>query len=179
MYEVWLRSNRRAIWLGMAIPALLAAIGLWLLLFTDASLRPAGAVAIGLGIVFLWLLLRLMPQPRLAYEPGYMLVYLRLTSPIRVPIDAVECFFLGSGPLKLSDHVNASHRTVSLIIRMAEKATNWADRPVKPALGRWAEGYIMIHGAWCEPLSLDVVSRLNVRLHNVQHGIDATVEKTA
>ena len=32
----------------------------------------------------------------------------------------------------------------------------------------------MIHGAWCEPLSLDVVSRLNVRLHNVQHGIDAS-----
>jgi len=164
----------------MLAPALLAATGFGMIFFCEGALsRAVGWTALAVGVLLLGFLVRQMSEPRLAYEPGYMFVFLRLGSPIRVPIDAVECFFLGSGPLKLSDRVNASHRTVSLIIRMAEKATDWADRPVKPALGRWAEGYIMIHGAWCEPLSLDVVSRLNVRLHNVQHGIDAATEKSA
>lgn len=164
----------------MLAPALLAAIGLETIFFCQgAFLRAAGWMTLAACVLLLGFLLRQMSEPRLAYEPGHMLVYLRLGSPIRVPIDAVECFFLGSGPLKLSDHVNASHRTVSLIVRMAEKATDWADRPVKPALGRWAEGYIMIHGAWCEPLSLDVVSRLNVRLHNVQHGVDQAADTAA
>jgi len=158
--------------MGMAPPALLAAIGLGLVLLTSEALpRAVGWTALALGGSLFGLLLRQMSQPRLAYDPGYMLAYLRLGAPVRVPIDVVECFFLGSGPLKLSDQVNAPFRTVSLIVRLAEKATDWADRPVKPALGRWAEGYIMIHGAWCEPLSLEVVKRLNVRLHDIQHGI--------
>jgi hypothetical protein len=156
--------------MGMVSPAVLAATGLGMVLMSESPFpRAAGWTVLALGVLLLGFLLRLMSQPRLAYMPGYMLVYLQLGLPIRVPIGAVECFFLGSGPLKLSDRVNAPHRTVSLIIRMAEKATDWADRPVKPALGRWAEGYIMIHGAWCEPLSLEVVSRLNVRLHDIQH----------
>ncbi len=159
--------------MGMQPPALLAAIGLALVLLCAAPLpRAIGWMAIALGGALFGLLLRQMSQPRLAYEPGYMLAYLRLGSPVRVPIDVVECFFLGSGPLKLSDQVNAPFRTVSLIVRLAEKATDWTDRPVKPALGRWAEGYIMIHGTWCEPLSLEVVTRLNTRLHSIQHGIE-------
>jgi hypothetical protein len=172
--------------MGFAGPLVLAAIGIGLLFLTKETWAlPAGLIAFATATAIFGFLLWLMTQPRLAYEPGFMLVHLRFGSPIRVPIDVVECFFLGSGPLKLSDQVNAPFRTVSLIVRLAEKATDWADRPVKPALGRWAEGYIMIHGAWCEPLSLEVVTRLNTRLHNIQHGIDAApatdrpaVEKT-
>lgn len=177
MHEVWLRSNRRALWMGMAAPALLAAIGVALLLFGGGGFSRAAAwVTLVVGALLAAFLLRQMNQPRLAYEPGYMLVYLHLGAPIRVPINAVECFFLGSGPLKLSDHVNAPQRTVSLLVRMAEKATDWAGRPTKLALGRWAEGYIMIHGAWCEPLSLEIVNRLNARMHAVQHSVQHAPE---
>ena len=79
---------------------------------------------------------------------------------------------MGSGPLKLSDQLDAPYQTTNLIVRLAEKAVDWAERPVKPCSGRWREGYIMVYGAWCEPLSLEVVSRLNVRLHQIQHGAE-------
>jgi hypothetical protein len=49
-------------------------------------------------------------------------------------------------------------------VRVAEKATDYHHREVKPALARWDEGYVTIHGAWCEPLTLQVVQRLNARL---------------
>lgn len=170
MREIWLQSNRRALWMGMIAPALLAVVGFALILAAPGLVSHViGWIAIAVSGCLIGFLGRQLRQPRLAYEPGYMLVYLRLGPPIRVPIDVVECFFLGSGPLKLSDQVSAPYRTVGLIVRLAEKAADWADRPVKPALGRWAEGYILVHGAWCEPLSLEVVSRLNVRLHQIQH----------
>ncbi|HEY2827859.1 MAG TPA: hypothetical protein VGJ04_09690, partial [Pirellulales bacterium] len=51
---------------------------------------------------------------------------------------------------------------------IADKATDYHQRDVKPALGRWDEGYVTIHGAWCEPLTLEVVQRLNVRLAEAQ-----------
>lgn len=141
--------------------------------------RIASWLLLCLAVVLLALIVWWMRQPRLAFDGGILLVYLRAGGPYRVPIDAVECFFLGSGPLKLSDQIDAPYRTVNLIVRLAEKATDWADRPVKPALGRWHEGYIMIYGAWCEPLSLEVVSRLNVRLHQIQHPSDDQCQSTS
>jgi hypothetical protein len=51
-----------------------------------------------------------------------------------------------------------------LRIRLAERATEWAQRDVKPALGAWCGGYITIHGTWCEPLDIDLVNQLNKRL---------------
>jgi hypothetical protein len=182
MFEVWLCPNRRALAMGMSAPALLAAIGVAVTLVGGTLPCAIGWTVIGFAVLLSALLLWQIFQPRLAYEPGSMLVYLRLGSPIRVPIDLVEGFFLGSGPLRLSDRHSAPFNAVGLIIRLAEKAADWADRPVKPALGRWAEGYITIHGAWCEPLSLEVVTRLNVRLHDIQHaaeGASAVAETAA
>jgi hypothetical protein len=173
MRETWLRPNLRALRFGLLAPAVIAVASLALVLSQLTALIVAGwillALALTLGLLFFWF----MRRPVLAYEAGYMLVYLRKGGPFRMPIGVVEGFFLGSGPLKLADQWNAPYQTVNLIVRLAEKATEWADRPVKPALGRWAESYVMIHGAWCEPLSLEVVSRLNVRLHQIQQGDEA------
>jgi hypothetical protein len=179
MNEIWLRANRRALWMGLLAPGSLAAVALACVFFGSGPLRVLGWAGVVVAGCVVGLILWLMRQPRLAYQPGYMLVYLRLGPPIRLPIEVVECFFLGSGPIKLTDHIDAPYRAVGLIVRLAEKAAEWADRPVKPALGRWHEGYILIHGAWCEPLSLEVVSRLNVRLHQIQHPSDDRCQSTS
>jgi hypothetical protein len=159
--------------LGLLAPALVGMASVVGVLSRSPVLVGVGWIGVACALVLALLLMWLMRRPVLAYRSGQLLVYLRAGRPFRVPIDVVEGFFLGSGPLKLSDQWEAPYRTVNVIIRLAEKATDWADRPVKPSLGRWAESYIMIFGAWCEPLSLEVVSRLNVRLHRIQHGEEA------
>jgi hypothetical protein len=51
-----------------------------------------------------------------------------------------------------------------LAVRLAERATEWSQIDVKPALGKWCGGYITIYGAWCEPLRIELVNRLNAQL---------------
>ena len=168
MSEVWLHPNRRALYAGMVLPALVAAAGLAAALVAEAIwLRGIGLALAALGALLVGLLAWQSRQPRIAYEPGYLRVYLRLGSPLRVPLGIVECCFLGSGPLKLSDTSESSLKTANLVFRLADRATDWVNRPVKPALGKWADGYITIHGAWCEPLTLEVMKRINSRLHEV------------
>ena len=53
------------------------------------------------------------------------------------------------------------------MIRIADSATEWRQQEVKPQLGKWCEGYITIRGTWCEPLSIDLINRLNERLAEV------------
>lgn len=109
-----------------------------------------------------WLLFR----PRLAYRDGQLLVYLRMGGPIAVPIEVVECFFLGQGPALLPPTVDVAGRaeTATVVVRLAEAAQSWKQREVRPALGQWCEGYITIRGTWCEPINGALVKKLNERL---------------
>lgn len=165
MATVWLRTNTRAIVLGMILPDLGMAVGLFLIFGVES---PAGRVAGGLIAVVSGLLLLLLAvqlrRPRLAYEPGYLLVYLRSWSPIRVPLEIVEGFLMGQGPSLLSGRQHEQTETVTLVIRLSDRAEEWSHLDVKPALGKWCDGYITIRGTWSEPLSVDLVNRLNVQL---------------
>jgi len=107
-------------------------------------------------------------QPRLAYEDGLLLLNLRSGAPIRLPVELVQCAFLGAGSTQLPGLGGREIRTANLVMRLEEKASDWAEVSVKSALGRWSEGYITIHGAWCEPLTLDLVQHLNQRLHELK-----------
>jgi hypothetical protein len=49
-------------------------------------------------------------------------------------------------------------------VRLAERARQWHHRPVRRALGRWCDGYIVIRGIWCEPISAELVHRMNAKL---------------
>ncbi len=102
--------------------------------------------------------------PRLAYEDDHLLVYLRSTVPERVPIDVVECFFWGQGPSLLQLPHGHETESANIIVRLAERATEWRDREVHPSLGEWRCGYITIRGAWCERITPELVKRLNERL---------------
>jgi len=109
-------------------------------------------------------------RPRLAYADGKLLIYLRATAPVRVPLEVVECFLLGQGATLLEDH-HLPSRTVTLVIRLAEKRTEWSHIEVHRLLGAWCGSQITIRGTWCEPLSISVVNRLNEQLAVAQQSL--------
>jgi hypothetical protein len=170
--ETWLRTNSRVVWFGMALPlALLVAGGL--LVFGLPGREPplvarvVGGALVAFGVLLAAALVAQWRRPRLALRNGQMLVALRSGAPIAVPIEVVECFWLGQAPSLLPGKRHQHTEAASLVIRLAESAQEWHHQEVKPQLGVWCEGYITIRGTLCEPLSIDLVNRLNARLAEV------------
>lgn len=169
IYEVWLQTNRRAYLLLAIIPATVVVICAALLMGARSAfwfwLNASAAAA---AIVWLTMLIRSGLRPRLAYCHGRLLVYLRGSRPVAVPIEIVECFFLGQGASWLPRTLEGSHgeaaEATTVIVRLAEAAKEWSHLDVRPSLGQWCEGYITLRGTWCEPLNGEVVARLNQRL---------------
>jgi hypothetical protein len=169
MSEVWLRTNRRALLLGLILPCALlfvAGAGVVWSIMTGQEWWLGGLFVL-LSAGPLWMigeLLYALSRPRLAYEPGNLLVFLEPTKPTRVPIDIVECFFLGQGPSELPKLHGREPQTQNVVVRLADSAKEWKERAVKPTFGQWCDGYITIRGSWCEPLVPAVLKQLNDRL---------------
>lgn len=174
--ETWLRPNRRAIGLGFVLPTTLLATGVAIIWLLPNSGRggwiPTGiaGLLIGIAVLLISSLAYHLRQPRLACSGGELLVYLIGGIPIRVPLDIVECFFLGqtkfgSGP--------QGAEAQNVVVRLAERAEEWHYREVKNSFGNWCHGYITVKGAWCEPITADLMRELNRRLaeqHRVLKG---------
>jgi hypothetical protein len=171
--EIWLRTNRRALTTMMGPPALLLVGSLAGLIWSLAT-HQSGFISVMCGLfvlMLLWLFAGLtsaMFQPRVAYQAGELLVYLEFGKATRVPIDIVEVFFLGQGPSELPKIKGREPETQNVIIRLAESATEWKHRDMKPAIGMWCEGYITIRGSWCEPITPEIMRQLNHRLVEIQ-----------
>ncbi len=177
--EVWLRTNARAMWLATILPATVAIAGMVILIGWGNSTatiwpRVAGGVLVGLGVAAVATLAWQARQPRLGYDDGYLLVWLRRGPPLRVPIELVECFWLGQAPSLLPGKRHVNSETASVVVRIAERAPEWRQQQVSPQLGSWCEGYITIRGTWCEPLSIDLINRLNSRLAEVTRASEQT-----
>ena len=169
--EVWLRTNRR-VWTALAvIPTVVFVIAAaaMALVRSGVAFWSLGAVAT-LSLITLLVIVIRGRRPRLAYANGRLEVYLD-REPIEVPIEIVECFFMGQGPSFLPamplGETKSAPDTANLIVRLAESELEWKHRDVRPRLGQWCEGYITIRGAFCEPLSKEVAGRLNHRLVEV------------
>lgn len=164
MLERWLRTNSRICGLNLVGAALLAVAG------TALSLAASGhALCIWLGIALttfggLWsgIALGQLVCPRIGYRRGHLFLFVRgiLPLPIRIPIEAVECFFLGQEPSREDDGAEVAN----VVIRLAESTLQWHDIKVRPSLARSRGGYITICGMWCEPLSIERVNHMNKRL---------------
>jgi hypothetical protein len=171
MAEILLRPNVRALYAGLFVPGAIAIIGLAMALWPwDAAswVRVVGWILVALGGFVAAMLVWQGRQPRLAYEDGHLLLNVCSGAPVRLPVEFVQCAFLGAGSTLLPGLGGREIRTANLVMRLEEKATDWAEVSVKPALGRWSEGYITVYGAWCEPLTLDLVQHLNQRLHELK-----------
>jgi hypothetical protein len=169
MFETWIKPNRRVLAVALAGPLLLVAAGVAALVW-GVFVRPSlmlsmvGGTMTGLGILGGSLLVGAMRQPILAFADEHLLVRTGEAAPARVPIDAVEVFFLGQGPALPSDDVDAAPTTKNVVVRLAESAVEWHQHAIRADLGRWCGGYIVLRGTWCEPLSVDRLNELNRRL---------------
>ncbi len=170
--EIWLRTNVRALGVGLVVVMFLLLSGVSAVLIADRypwgiwlKITGWGAIVV-CGYVSLSLLYQ-MRVPRLAYQDDEMLVYLRSATPVRVPIEVVELFFAGQGESMTPGSAAGSTRSRTVVIRLAEAATQWHDLPIRTALGQWQEAYIILRGTWCEPLTPEIFKRLNRRLAEV------------
>ncbi len=172
MYQIWLQSNRRILLLGMILPAVLLAVGLivvWAKPLEAVNwLQVIGWILLVAGLLLFVILAIQFRLPRLAYANDSLLVFLQATRPLQVPVEIVECFFLGTGGGQIPGKAAEDLPVRNLVIRLAEKAVDYHQREVKPALGLWQDGYITIYGAWCEPLDVEMVMRLNSLLAEVK-----------
>jgi hypothetical protein len=166
---VWLKPNRRVLLVSMILPALLAMAGAWAMLH-DGAWRIAGGVMLVVGLGLILLLAVQCARPRLALRGGQLRFWLKSGGPWEVPVDVVECFFISRASAKPAE---GETNVVSVVARLAESAVDFKQRAVKPALGKWEEGYVTIRGTWCERLSLDVVNRLNQRLREAHRNAQA------
>lgn len=165
---VWLHSNRRALGFGvLSLATILCACILGALGVDSLWGRWASAIVAIPVSLFLAVAIWQLASPRLAYENRELLVFLRFGSPLRVPIDVVECFFLGQGPSLLPRPLSdpdAVDETSTIIVRLAESAEEWKHLEVKPTLGLWCDGYITIRGTWCERITPELAKCLNEKL---------------
>jgi hypothetical protein len=158
--------------LGSAVPVAAALIAMLLITGLPGHVPPGwlrvlGVVLLAISLSIVAVLVWQSRRPRLAYRDRHLLVWLRSGAPISVPIEVVECFWLGQAPTMLPGKRNERAEASAVVIRIAESATEWHHHDVDARLGKWCEGYITIRGTWCEPLNVDVVQRLNQRLADV------------
>ena len=165
--EIWLHSNYRVMLIGMAFPAFVLGVSIFLtagFCGDSSTLRWGGAVLGSVSVVLLGVLIYVTRIPRLAFADGHLLVYLRSLKPNRIPLHLVECFFLGQASSQLHGRREDDVETSTLVVRLAEDAVEWHRRDTKLALGHWCDGYITIRGTWCEPLNMARIDQLNHKL---------------
>lgn len=166
--EVWLRSNLRPASLLVAVAGLagtaLAVLAVW-----PATAAVARPLALGYAVVaapLLALLAVAAAQPRLCRRGDVLRVRLAPLVAHDVPLEFVECFFMGSHLLPDPDGRDdrPAQRVGTLVMRIAERAASWQARPTFMPWGTWVEGAVVFDGRWCEPLSVDLARRLSGRL---------------
>lgn len=166
----------------MVPPLALGLIGTWLawgLAAADLAWpRWLGAAFIAVASFMMTGLAAQMRRPRVAFENGHVLFYLRSGAPIAVPVELVEAFFLGQGPLVLPG-ARQGAETVNLVARISQHDPSFARRDVKAALGAWCDGYVTMRGTWCEPLTGELIRRVNHRLREVTEQARAAAAPTS
>lgn len=173
---VWLRSNPRPAVAGTAVVALAlaaAVAALW------AGGGPAWAwwtvaVAAAAGGVIAAALVVTASLPRLERRGSRLRVRLSPLAAHDVPLEIVECVFPGSSPLAGTESGAAPRRVGTIVMRLAERAVDWKERPVFAAWGTWNDGHVVIDGRWCEPLSLEVTKQLGQRILEAKREVAAS-----
>jgi hypothetical protein len=62
----------------------------------------------------------------------------------------------------------------TIVVRLAERATEWRDRPSFAPWGSWADGHIICDGRWCEPLSVERARAISASLLEAKREVAAT-----
>lgn len=172
MSEVWLHANRR-LFVG---PILLAAIaaGGFAMRAAVATSSLGWWIAAGVALLVAVLLAVWACRPRIGFDGRRLLLYIRNGSAIAVPIDLVEAFLMGKGPTYISGKDDYKTEARTLIIRIAERAEEFAKLETNVRLAAWCGHYVTLRGTWTEPLDIDLVNRLNQRLYDAQQKLKSS-----
>ncbi|MCE2726405.1 MAG: hypothetical protein LW698_06460 [Planctomycetaceae bacterium] len=173
--EVWLRSNPRPAVAGAAVAGLAMAMVvavLWTVggpgwCWWAVALAAAASVPIVAALVVTASL------PRLVRQGNRLRVRLSPLAAEDVPLEIVECVFPGSSPLVGTESAAAPRRVGTVVVRLAERAVDWKERPTFAAWGTWSDGHVVIDGRWCEPLSLEVTKQLGQRILEAKREVAA------
>lgn len=163
---VWLGGNPRAGAIAALLGVLAGLLAALLLLPVGAAVpRMIRGVAVALPVALGAAAGLAARRPRLVLGRGELVVCLSPWRLERVPLEAVECFFLGSRLEPPRDAATSGgDRVRTLVMRIAERARDHAGRRTLAAWGSWSEGSVTFDGRWCAPLSVDLVRRLNKAL---------------
>ncbi|MFM7137617.1 MAG: hypothetical protein ACKO1M_11195 [Planctomycetota bacterium] len=177
--EVWLRGNVRPV-AGLAVITIVVAAAI-VAGFAAAGLAPAAWLAGGLAAALLAaaaVVARAAAAPRLVRAGERLEVRLVPGRVGRVPLEVVECVFGGSEllPEPGGDEASPRLRVGTLVVRFAERATEWKTRPAFRPWGTWDDGNAVIDGRWCEPLSRETVQRIAASLIDAKRSV---AERTA
>jgi len=169
----WLRANLRLAGLLAVIASFLflsviamCGIAIW---FSGGLSAVAVLCSAGLGILscIIGYVAFTAKQGRIFSKDSSLLVRIGPVSVEKLPLDAVECFFLGSQPLDRSGEPVASDeaafRVGTLVVRVAERYGHLASGRRGP-WARWKDGYLVVDGRWSEPLVVETLRRINGRL---------------
>ena len=179
--EVWLRSNPRPAVAGGAVVVLAVAVAvavLWVVggprwCWWAVALAGAASVPIVAALVVTASL------PRLGRQGNRLRVRLSPLAAEDVPLEIVECVFPGSSPLAGTESTAAPRRVGTVVVRLAERAIDWKQRPTFAPWGTWSDGHVVIDGRWCEPLSLEVTKQLGQRILEAKREVAAPARPDA
>ncbi|MGC4005163.1 MAG: hypothetical protein QM811_19420 [Pirellulales bacterium] len=173
----WIRGNHRLMWLSLAFPGMLLLLGsgllVWGLLAELTIVTVLGGVILATAVLLTATIARTGRLPRIELGERSLNLYLPGPRPYEVPLDLVECFFLGTGVTPLPGDAKRDVQTRNIVVRLAERTTDWQHREMPLSMGKWCEGYVTIRGLYCEPIDVGVVSKLNALLHNAQQALKA------
>lgn len=171
MSQILLRSNRRFGWLGVCCAMLLLIVLFMVIVWfmNSVVVRAASFVCMLLLAFVAWQSWRFTCTPRAAIEGGELLLYVRsLSKPVRLPLEAVEVFFMGQGAVSGDEPGHPrdyrGHVAANVVVRLAESEVAWHRRSVNPWLAVWADGYVTLRGLWCENIDQQVLSSMNSSL---------------
>lgn len=177
--HLWLQNNRRIAAWSLVAPGLVFTAGL-----VAALLLPGGGywtwlkvlawLTAGVGLVLVAVAVCQWVRPRIVRDGQRLLIDIGFPGRAAVPLEVVECFLLGQGPAFLPGSRWARAETVTVVIRLAEKAEAWRRGRIHPLIGSWCDGYIILRGTFCEPLSVEVVNRLNGLLADAHRELRAS-----
>lgn len=170
MTQILLRGNRRFGILCVVI-ALIVALAAGAMLSIDPNIFAIciAGFALVLAVGLCWFSWNCFFRPRLAITSDELLVNVTVFSKtFRVPLDAVEVFFMGQGAVRGTEpgHPKDYEGAVAanVIVRLAEAASEWHNQKSQLWLAVWDDGYITIRGLWCEDIQQELLKTMNKRL---------------
>lgn len=183
--EVWLRGNPRPM-IAVAVIACVAAVALaWAGLVIELPWLTAVAVSAGGVVASASILLAATAAlPRIERRGSDLRLRVAPTRAYDLPIDLVECFFHGAHAIgrpvepctgEASEHEehdeSCGRRRTTLVVRIAERARDWHERPTFRPWAGWKRGSVVLDGLWYEPLPMEGFAALAERLVQAKRSI--------